>query len=116
MKHITATEQFNDMIKNKPAFLVYFSHDGCSVCHAIKPKLLNIIDKQFPLLRVVDVDVKKEPQLPAQLSVFAVPTIICFVQGHESFRVSRHFTMDEICSKIDRFYTLLFGADETSYE
>ncbi|MGK9368638.1 thioredoxin family protein [Melioribacter sp. Ez-97] len=88
--------------------LGYFSTPDCNVCKTLKPKVMELLEKEFPEVKFLYVDVSSSRELAAQLNVFAVPTLILFVDGKENFRMSRFVGLDELSDKIGRIYNLYF--------
>lgn len=67
--------------------LIIFSTDTCSVCHAVKPRLLQLADKYRIPVRLVDT--QSELEFASQLLVFTVPTVLLMLGGREISRESR---------------------------
>lgn len=67
--------------------LIIFSTDTCSVCHAVKPRLLQLADKYSIPVRLVDT--QSELEFASQLLVFTVPTVLLMLDGREISRESR---------------------------
>jgi thioredoxin-like negative regulator of GroEL len=53
-------------------------------------------------------DTVKSPEIAGQNRVFAVPTIIVFMAGRESFRRSRNIGVSELAELIERHYQMMF--------
>lgn len=102
-------EQFSDLVSGSKALVVYFSTPGCGVCTVLRPRVEELLAGRFPQIRFVYVDTTASPELPAQLSIFTVPTIVAFFEGREVLRKSRHFGLEELAAALERPYTLLFG-------
>ena len=105
---ITSMLDFESIVQSEQALIAYFSHDECSVCKVLKPKIEDLINNDFPLMKFIYIDVKQQPDIAAQNSVFVVPTIICYVQENENFRYSRNLSIGELTERIERFYKMLF--------
>ena len=88
--------------------MVYFSHEQCNVCKVIKPNIAEMLGEDFPKMKLVYVDTVKAPEIAGQNSVFAVPSIVCFFVGRETFRKSRNIGIDELAQKIKRPYNMVF--------
>jgi thioredoxin len=101
-------EIFLSQVAEHPMVLVYFSTPTCNVCKAIRPKVEVLLKEQFPEVSFRYVNAEAEPEIAGQLSVFAVPTILLFVEGKETFRKSRNFSMDTLANDISRPYSFLF--------
>lgn len=107
--NIKALSEIEEIIKNESATLVYFSHEQCNVCKVLKPKIESLIESEFPLLKMYYIDTILTPEISAQFGIFAVPTIIIYFDGNESYRKSRNIGMTELYELIERPYQMLFG-------
>ncbi|ADN08356.1 thioredoxin family protein [Sulfurimonas autotrophica] len=96
-------------IKENLAVMLYFSAPTCNVCHALKPKLLEAIDKNFKEFTVISIDTSIEQEIAAHFSVFAIPTILVFLDGKEFLRKSRHMSVDEVVREIKRPYEIMMS-------
>ncbi|MGK9475300.1 thioredoxin family protein [Melioribacter sp. OK-6-Me] len=97
-----------NLIKNNGIVLGYFSTPDCKVCKVLKPKVKELLEKEYPEVIFQYVDVSVDREVAAQLNVFAVPTLILFVDGKENFRLSRFVGLDELRDRISRIYDLYF--------
>lgn len=102
-------ENIEKSIKNNLAVMVYFSAPTCNVCHALKPKLLDALHKNFPEFVVEEVDISVEEDIAPHFSVFAIPTVLIFLDGKEFLRKSRHMSVDEVMREIARPYEIMIS-------
>lgn len=100
-------ENINNSIKNNVAVMVYFSAPSCSVCHALKPKLLEALDDNFKDFKVESVDISVEEEIAPHFGVYAIPTVLIYLDGKEFLRKSRHMSVDEIVREIQRPYDIM---------
>lgn len=100
-------EEIENIIKENLAVMVYFSAPTCNVCHALKPKLLEAIETNFKEFEIVSVDVLVDQEVAAHFSVFAIPTVLIFLDGREFLRKSRHMSVDEVIREIKRPYEIM---------
>lgn len=105
---IFSTEEFQKIKSENPAFLIYLSHENCSVCKVLKPKVHDLIIENFPKISLFYCDTINSSELAAQLGVFAVPTILVYFEGREFFRISRNISINELKHSIERPYSLIF--------
>lgn len=108
MKTIHSIPEFEEILSGHDAVLAYFSTETCSVCHVLKPKVIEMVSESFPKMRMVFVESDKSPELAAQYRVFTAPTVVVFFAGRETIRKSRAFGVDELRGEIQRYYSLLF--------
>ncbi|MCK4738287.1 MAG: thioredoxin family protein [Sulfurimonas sp.] len=100
-------EDIKKIIEENLAVMVYFSAPTCNVCHALKPKLLEAIDSNFKEFEIVSIDVSINQDIAAHFSVFAIPTVLVFLDGREFLRKSRHMSVDEVVREIKRPYDIM---------
>ncbi|MFT5836220.1 MAG: thioredoxin 1 [Sulfurimonas sp.] len=100
-------ENINKTIEKNMAVMVYFSAPTCNVCHALKPKLLEALDANFDDFKVESVDISKSEEIAPHFNVFAIPTILIFLDGKEFIRKSRNMSVDEVIREIKRPYEIM---------
>lgn len=109
MQPIQSLAEFNEVVENNQAVLAYFSTDSCSVCHVLKPKVEQMIARDFPQIKLIYIPSDQQPEVAAQNRVFTAPTVLVFFQGKESIRKSRAFGIEELKAEIQRPYSLIFS-------
>ena len=108
MKPIQSIPEFDLVLAENDAVLAYFSTETCSVCHVLRPKVIDMVSEAFPKMKMVFIESDKLPGLAAQHRIFTAPTVVVFFAGRETIRKSRAFGVDELRSEIQRPYSLLF--------
>ena len=99
---IKLTEKF-------PAVCFYLSTPQCNVCKVLKPKVIELIENEFPQLKFFYIDLNDAKEITGQLSVFTVPTILVFLDGKELIRTSRNISIEQLKEQIKRYYQLIFS-------
>lgn len=89
--------------------MLYFSAPNCSVCHALKPKLLEALDANFKDFRVESVDISVDEDIAPHFGVYAIPTVLIFLDGKEFLRKSRNMSVDEVIKEIKRPYDIMMS-------
>jgi len=105
---IETIEQLEQLVKTETGLAVYFYSNKCAPCISLRPKVLQMIQDNFPLMKLVFVDSEKSPEIPAAQSVFANPGIIVFFQANEYRRYSKYISIDQLGGEIERVYNLVF--------
>ncbi|MEA1892538.1 MAG: thioredoxin family protein [Campylobacterota bacterium] len=100
-------ESINETIDENLAVMVYFSAPTCNVCHALKPKLLEALELNFKEFKVESVDISIAEDIAPHFGVFAIPTVLIFLDGKEFLRKSRHMSVDEVMREIKRPYKIM---------
>lgn len=107
MNMLNSKEEIGKLIEENEIVLIYFGGENCSVCGAIKPKVEEIL-KNYPEIKSAEVNVDKSLQAAAAYNIFTIPVILLFIEGKEILREARHISIQDIDSKIDRYYNMLF--------
>ena len=106
--NLNTFDEFQNFITNNSGAVIYFSTPQCNVCKVLKPKLINLLDQKFPQMKFGYVDCEANKELAAQNRIFAVPTILFFIDGKEFIRKSRNVNLHELTEELDRPYSLFF--------
>ena len=104
----TSFEIFLEITKSNKAVCFYLSTPECNVCKVLKPKIIDMLENDFPGIFFCYVDLSIAKEISGQLSVFSVPTILVYFEGKEMIRASRNVHIEELCEQIDRFYKMIF--------
>jgi len=102
-------DEINAIIENDEAALFYFSSSTCSVCKVLKPKVAELIQKNFPKINLYYVNIEKAPIISGQFRIFSIPTILVFIDRKEYLRKSRNIGLSELESEIERPYGMMFS-------
>lgn len=108
LESVATIDNFLELSKSKKAICFYLSTPDCNVCKVLKPKVIEMIETDFPEIYFCYVDLNKAKEISGQLSVFSVPTILVYFEGKESIRSSRNVHIEELCERIDRYYKMIF--------
>lgn len=103
------TEDIKKIIEENLAVMLYFSAPSCNVCHALKPKLVEAIESNFEKFKIVSIDTSVDQETAAYFNVFAIPTVLVFLDGREFLRKSRHMSVDEVVREIERPYKIMIS-------
>jgi thiol-disulfide isomerase/thioredoxin len=106
---VDSMDVLQGLLDGEPGVLVYFSTPSCQVCKALRPKVADLLVTEFPRMRSLYVDCTRAPDIAARFSVFAVPTLVVFLEGREWIRKGRSFAIAELRAELARPYGLLFG-------
>jgi len=99
--------EVEELIANEIGVLLYFSTPTCNVCKALKPKIIEEFEKNFPLIKLVFIDSSVLPEVAASYQVFSVPTMILFLDRKEFAREGRNISIPAFVSKVSRVYEIL---------
>lgn len=80
-------DQFQQELRQSEYSVLYFQGKGCSVCHALLPKIENLVKSRFPEVKLHVIDLQEDPEISGQLCVFTVPFILVFNYDKECARI-----------------------------
>lgn len=81
-------ETFQELVNSKTPLLVDFYADWCGPCKMMSPILKELAGEMGDRLRIIKIDVDKNPQASNAFSVQGVPTLILFQGGQQLWRQS----------------------------
>lgn len=79
---------FLELIQNETPTLVDFHAEWCGPCKMMKPILEDLKSKVGDQVRIIKIDVDKNPAVANQFQVQGVPTLILFKKGQLKWRQS----------------------------
>jgi len=80
--------KFSEIINSETTTLVDFSAEWCAPCKALGPILKEVKQELGEQIKVIKIDVDKNPVIAQNLQISGVPTIIIYKGGKQKFRQS----------------------------
>jgi len=102
-------KEIKNFIETKDGVMLYFWGDNCAVCDALKPKIKESFEQNFPKIEQIYIDAKNSVDIAANFSVFSIPTTIVFLDGKEFAREGRAVSISALVDKIKRPYEIMFS-------
>jgi thioredoxin 1 len=108
MREIVVQQQFDDFVREHPAAAIWFSGEDCSVCHVLLPRVVELLQQEFPRVVMARVDCAASQELAAAQGVFSIPTLLLCFDGREVQRLVRNFSIGQVRDALARPYQLIF--------
>jgi len=108
METIKTAEALAQLKEQQDGLLVLFGGTNCQVCHSIRPKLVELVNAQYPRLKMVYVDCHVTQDLCAQETVLSLPTLQVFFGGQKFIEEVRTFSLQKVMTDIARPYQMMF--------
>lgn len=99
-------DKLDDFLEKNRMVLLEFGSSLCMPCGSLKEKIENR-EKDWDDVECVYISFDSEKKLAADFGVFAVPTVLFYVDGKLTIRESGYFSMDSIFERIERYRELL---------
>jgi thioredoxin-like negative regulator of GroEL len=106
---LVTKNELQEIIQREDALIIYFYNDNCAPCISLRPKVKKMVKEEFPKMKIFFINSEKHPEMTAQHSVFANPTLLVFFDGKEFIRKSKYVSIPELSQSIERIYNLMFG-------
>jgi len=94
---------FETIIGSERPVLVDFYAEWCGPCKMQAPVLKDIAAEVGDMVRIIKVDVDKNPKVAAEYQVKGVPTLILFKNGKVQWRQSGMLPKQQLLSVINQY-------------
>lgn len=102
-------EEIKEIIETNEMVLAYFTSTDCNMCKDLFPKVEAMLNN-FVNVTGLRGEVDQTLTIMGAYNVLTVPTMILFVQGKETLRMSRQINLQEFNQTIQRYDQLLHEA------
>lgn len=104
MKKLTTIQDVETFIQTNHLVFLYVSQKDCSVCRAIHPKVIKLL-QQFPAIKLREVKSDQVKEIAAEYLVFSAPTLLFFISGKEYLREGKFVQFDQLESQLEQIYS-----------
>jgi thioredoxin 1 len=106
MQHVNEEDFQNEVIDAAQPVMVDFTAVWCGPCKMLDPVVKDLAQDWGEKVKVVKLDVDHNPNIAMQYQVMGVPTLMLFVNGEVSERITGYQPKERIVSKFSPHLTL----------
>ncbi|MEL6537773.1 MAG: thioredoxin [Bacteroidota bacterium] len=81
-------KSFGDLVKGNQPVLVDFYATWCGPCKMMPPILQDLKNRMGDSIKIIKIDVDKNPEVAQRFGVRSVPTLMLFQQGKSTWRTA----------------------------
>jgi thioredoxin 1 len=93
--------KFSELIQGETPVLVDFTAEWCGPCKMLKPVLEELKEKMGDKVRIIKIDVDKNPRIASSYQIQGVPTVMVFKQGAMKWRQSGVLSANDYARAIE---------------
>ena len=95
--------RFQELINGDQPVLVDFFAEWCGPCKTMAPILSDVVSKLKGKVRIIKVDIDKNPQAANAFHVRSVPTLILFKKGEIKWQQSGVVPGQQLLGVLEKF-------------
>ena len=101
--HIEADTFQSEVLESTQPVIVDFTAVWCGPCKMLDPVVKQLAQDWTGKVKIVKLDVDTNPDIAMQYQVMGVPTLMLFVNGQPSQRLSGYLPKDKIAAKFSPY-------------
>lgn len=103
IKHVNEADFQVEVLNSAQPVLVDFTAAWCGPCKMLDPVVKQLAQDWDGKVKIVKLDVDRNPNLAMQYQVLGMPTLLLFVNGQPSQRVSGYLPKDRLVAKFGSY-------------
>lgn len=113
---IRTLDSFIHFIRQQEYVIVFFEGKNCRVCHYLYPKIKDLVERDFPTVPLVVVNMDESADIAGQLIVYSQPILLVFKQEREVLRISGKQPVFQIAQELRNSIRVVHGDYFSAFE
>lgn len=105
LNELTTMKMVKDFLENHEMSFLYMSTPECSTCHAILPKLRELLDN-YSLIQLGHIDVTKVEEVAGKFLILTAPMMLLIINQKEYLRADRFVRFNILEEKLGSIYEM----------
>ncbi|MER2048272.1 MAG: thioredoxin family protein [Solibacillus sp.] len=102
---LTTIKMVESFLDNHEMSFLYLTTPDCSICHAILPKLRELLNN-YPLIQLGHIDVTKVKEVAEKFLVLTAPMMLLIINKQEHLREDRFVRFNMLEKKLENIYEM----------
>lgn len=102
---LTTIKMVEEFLDSHELIFLYISTPECSTCHALRPKVRELLD-QYPLIQLGHIDATQVEEVAEKFLILSAPVMLLIIDKKEYLREGRFVRMDLLNEKLGMIYEL----------
>ncbi|MBY6087280.1 thioredoxin family protein [Priestia flexa] len=102
---LTTIEMVDEFIKKNELSFLYVFTPECSTCHAIFPKLREVVE-HYPEIKFGRIDATQVEEVAERFLILAAPILLLMISGKEYLRADRYVRFELLDEKLRKIYQM----------
>lgn len=101
---LTSMDMVDSFIQQHNLTFLYVSRQECSVCHALLPKIREML-QPYPSIALGHIDANQVEEVASKFLIFTVPIMLVLVEQKEVVRGDRFVRLDRLAEQLEQIYS-----------
>ncbi|PZD97160.1 thioredoxin [Paenibacillus sambharensis] len=107
-EELTTIGMADEFIRHHEMAFLYVSRADCSICHAILPKLKELLER-YPLIALGHIDADQVEEVAERFLILTVPVMLLMVNQREYIRADRFVRFERLTEQLEQIYEMYTG-------
>lgn len=105
LNELTALKMVEEFLENHELSFLYISRPECSTCHAILPKLRDLLN-HYPNIHLGYIDASQVEDVAEKFLVLTAPIMLFMINQKEYLRENRFVRFELLKEKLNQIYEM----------